>query len=112
MDIKFTLKYKIWLDKNGKAFGDGPLELLKKIEKTGSLSKAAKEMKMSYSQAWNLLNTIEKRLGIKLVVSRAGGENGGGSEITEDAKVLMKKYEEFREKVDKALMNIFNEIFY
>ncbi|MGB9839080.1 winged helix-turn-helix domain-containing protein [Thermovenabulum sp.] len=111
MDMKFELKYKIWLDRNGKAFGDGPLELLKNIEKNGSLSKAAKEMNMSYSQAWNLLNTIEKRLGIKLVVSKAGGENGGGSEITDEARALMKKYEEFREKVDNSLWSIFNEIF-
>lgn len=109
--MKFSLKYKIWLEKNGKAFGDGPLELLKRIERTGSLSKAAKEMRMSYSQAWNLLDTIEKRLGFKLVIKRAGGEYGGGSEITSEAKQLMRKYEDFRAKADELLKKLFEEYF-
>ncbi len=39
--------YKVWLDQNGKAFGNGPYELLKKIKKTGSLRKAAGQMNMS-----------------------------------------------------------------
>jgi molybdate transport system regulatory protein len=36
--------YKVWFDNNGKAFGDGPCELLKTLEETHSLHRAAKEM--------------------------------------------------------------------
>ncbi len=48
------LLYKIWLDQNGKAFGDGPYELLKRVESTHSLHQAAGQMEMSYSKAWRL----------------------------------------------------------
>lgn len=48
------LAYKIWLDNNGKAFGEGPYELLTRVERTGSLNRAAAEMGMSYNKAWRL----------------------------------------------------------
>jgi len=47
--------YKVWLDNDGKAFGDGPCELLERVEGTHSLHQAAKEMGMAYSTAWRLL---------------------------------------------------------
>lgn len=109
--MNFNLRYKIWLEKNGKSFGDGPLELLKGIERTGSLAKAAREMRMSYSQAWNLLNTIEKRLGFKLVIKKVGGQDGGGSEITPEAREIMKRYEDFKAQADELLKKLFVQYF-
>ena len=52
------LAYKVWLDNEGKAFGEGPYRLLKLVEKTGSLHQAAMEMKMSYRKAWLTLRAI------------------------------------------------------
>ena len=43
----YKLKYKIWIDQDGKAFGQGPYKLLEGIKETGSLSKAAKALNMS-----------------------------------------------------------------
>jgi molybdate transport system regulatory protein len=54
--------YKVWLDQDGKAFGNGPSELLKRVEKTGSLHQAANQMGMSYSKAWCLIRTLEESL--------------------------------------------------
>ena len=54
---------KIWLDQDGKAFGDGPYELLKRVEKTDSLHQAANQMGMSYSKAWGLIRVLEKGSG-------------------------------------------------
>ena len=50
---------KIWLDQDGKAFGDGPYDLLKRIEATGFLHKDTKQMEMANSQAWKLTRMIE-----------------------------------------------------
>jgi molybdate transport system regulatory protein len=91
--------YKIWLDQNGKAFGDGPFELLKRVERTDSLLRAAKEMGMSYSKAWRLTRTLEERLGFQLLQRKTGGISGGGSWITPKAKQLMRHYEQFRKEV-------------
>lgn len=74
------LSYKIWLTTTGKAFGKGPCEILKRVERTGSLKGAAKEMGMSYSHAWNLIKRLERELGFKLLLFQVGGESGGGSE--------------------------------
>jgi molybdenum-dependent DNA-binding transcriptional regulator ModE len=40
----FKLKYKIWLDSTGKAFGKGPCEILNRVERLGSLKGATEEM--------------------------------------------------------------------
>ena len=79
---------KIWIDQDGKAFGDGPYELLKKVEKTASLHKAAGQMGMAYSKAWKLIRSMEQRLGFFLLDRKVGGRSGGGSQITPRQKSL------------------------
>ena len=106
------LRYKIWLEKNGeKAFGDGPLDILHRVETTGSLRQAAEEINMSYSQAWNLIKDLEKRLGFDLLKRKVGGEKGGGSELSEEAKELMMKFEIFHQRTDQSLNSLYNKIF-
>lgn len=104
--------YKIWLDNNGKAFGEGPYELLKKIEKTNSLHRAANEIGMSYSKAWRLIRTIEERLGFLLIERKIGGQSGGGSRITLEAKKLMYHYEKFQTDTKKAIERIYKKHFH
>ena len=103
--------YKVWLDRGGKAFGDGPCDLLKGIEQTGSLHQAASNMGMSYSKAWRLIQTIENRLGFTLIERKIGGSSGGGSRITSDAKKLMNHYTKFREDVEFCLDKIYRKHF-
>jgi molybdate transport system regulatory protein len=102
---------KIWLDQEGKVFGDGPYELLRGIEATGSLHKAAAQMEMSYSKAWKLLQMIEQRLGFKLLEREVGGRAGGGSRITPGANDLMSCYALFREEAHEAVNRSFQKRF-
>jgi len=106
------LRYKLWIEKDGeKVFGDGPLDILHRIEKTGSLRQAAAEINMSYSQAWNLMKDLEKRLGFNLLIRKVGGEKGGGSEVTEEARELMMKFKMFHKKADQNLHSLYKKIF-
>ncbi|MGB2783216.1 MAG: LysR family transcriptional regulator [Atribacterota bacterium] len=106
------LRYKIWIEKNGeKAFGDGPLDILHRVERTGSLRQAAEEINMSYSQAWNLIKDLEKRLGFDLLKRKVGGESGGGSQLTERARGMMMKFEVFHQRADQSLNSLYNKIF-
>jgi len=102
---------KIWLDQDGKAFGDGPYELLKKVEETGSLHKAAAQMEMAYSKAWTMTRMVEQRLGFTVLEREVGGRLGGGSRITPRAKELMSCYAVFREEVQEAVNRIFQKRF-
>lgn len=106
------LRYKLWIEKDGeKVFGDGPLDILHRVERTGSLRQAAAEINMSYSQAWNLMKDLEKRLGFDLLKRKVGGEKGGGSEITEEARELMMKFKIFRKRADRNLYSLYKKIF-
>ncbi len=102
---------KLWLDQDGKAFGDGPYELLKKVETTGSLHKAAAQMGMAYSKAWKLIRMIEQRLGFRILEREVGGRSGGGSRITPRGKDLMSCYAKLHKEAQEAVNRIFERRF-
>jgi len=103
--------YKVWLDNHGKAFGDGPYELLRRVEKLMSLHQAASQMGMSYSKAWRLIQTLEKRLGFALLERKVGGQSGGGSRVTSRGKDLISRYGRFRKDAQKGLAKIYDKHF-
>ena len=86
----------VFTDDNGtKFFGEGPLRLLRSVERTGSLRSAAMEMEMAYSKAWNIIRNSEEALGFKLLHSSVGGKGGGGAYLTEEAVKLLGSYDTF-----------------
>jgi molybdate transport system regulatory protein len=103
--------YKVWLDNDGKAFGKGPNELLKRVEATKALRQAAAQMDMSYSKAWKLINDMEKRLGFPLLERAVGGLAGGGSKLTPRAKELLNQYDKLEQDVQKAMVKIYRNRF-
>ncbi len=105
------MRYKIWLDQDGKAFGTGPYNILVNVEKEGSLNEAARKMGMSYSKAWKIVNMVEKRLGIKFLLRKIGGNEGGGSYLTEEGKAFMERYAAFRKEADEALAKIYERYY-
>ena len=105
------MAYKIWLDNRGKAFGGGPYELLIRVQKTNSLHKAASQMGMSYSKAWQLVRIMEKRLGFTLLTRKVGGISGGGSRVTPKATELMRRYRQFEKDAGEAIEKIYQKHF-
>lgn len=90
---------RVWLRSNGKSLlGKGRLELLRQIEATGSISKAAKAMKMSYKSAWDAVDAMNNAMAAPLVESASGGTRGGGSRLTEAGRRLIHEYERLEEK--------------
>ena len=90
---------KIWIEcDKEKFFGPGPVDLLRNINETGSISKAAVAMGISYKKAWDLINQMNANAKRPLVISQSGGEQGGGSTITDDAKLLIAYYIELRKR--------------
>ncbi|MBM4236410.1 MAG: LysR family transcriptional regulator [Firmicutes bacterium] len=101
------VKAKIWIEQGGiKIFGDGPWDILTRVERTGSLRQAVAEIKMSYSQAWRLLRIIEKKLGFPLLEKQTGGAGGGYSMLTARAKALICAYSQFRIEAEQTLNNL------
>ncbi len=93
----------MWLDNDGRAFGEGPYRLLKGVEETGSLWRAAAAMGMAYSKARRIISCCERNLGFTLITRKAGGVSGGGSKLTPEAIEIMGKYETIRAQLEAAL---------
>jgi len=111
MAISMKVIYKMWLDSGGRAFGEGPYRLLKGVEETGSLWKAAAALEMAYSKARRIISCCERNLGFVLITRKAGGVSGGGSKVTPEAIELMGKYETIRAQIEDALRKTYAKHF-
>jgi hypothetical protein len=60
------------------AMGPGKADLLQAIGETGSISAAARRMKMSYRRAWLLVDTMNQSFDEPLVETATGGNHGAG----------------------------------
>ena len=96
--------YKLWLEtREGYIFGKGPLSLLQKIEEVGTLSGAAEALGMSYRHAWGVIKKIEKRIGEPLLETHKGGKlGGGGAQLTETGRALIKEFLRLRSSFEQA----------
>ena len=100
------------LDETGQRFfGDGPCCLLRLVEETGSLRKAAEEMGMAYTKAMKLIKHAEAAVGQPLTQRIIGGAKGGGSRLTDAGKELVKRYEEYKARCLQANCEIYSQIF-
>jgi molybdate transport system regulatory protein len=100
----FTLNGRLWMECDGnRFFGPGPLELLERIDATGSINQAAKEMKMSYKKAWEIIGTLNEQSAKPLVTTQTGGTKGGGSIISDEARELIAYYRLLRERFKNFL---------
>jgi molybdate transport system regulatory protein len=80
---------RFWLTLNGKNFlGRGRIELLQRIRESGSISKAAKAMKMSYKAAWDAVDSLNASWQSALVES-----GPTGSRLTEEAEQLIEVFQ-------------------
>jgi molybdate transport system regulatory protein len=80
------------------AIGPGKADLLQAIARTGSISAAAREMKMSYRRAWLLVEAMNAAFRQPLVETLTGGEGGGGARVTQLGEEVLRRYRimEFR----------------
>lgn len=97
--------YKVWLESDSGKFvlGEGTYQLLCTINEKGSLSDAARHLKISYAHAWRKMREIEKNLGKKVVETKRGGKKGGSSALTEEGVHLMREYEHLKTTIEQAL---------
>jgi len=109
--MSYKIKSRIWIESKNKVFlGEGRVQLLKAIDETGSLSKAAKSLKISYKKAWNLIDSVNKSAKKPVTINTVGGKGGGGAELTEYGKFLVKAFDEVNKNcwafLDKQLEKI------
>jgi molybdate transport system regulatory protein len=82
--------------------GVGKIELLEGIARTGSLSQAAREMRMSYRRAWLLLEDLNLSFDQPVANTSVGGRGGGGAMLTPFGVRLVAGYR----KLDSSLRRL------
>ena len=106
------IKSKLWIEIDGEpVFGRGRQFLLEAIDKYGSINQAAREVQVSYRKAWSYIKSMEERFGIKFVNRQAGGRNGGGATLTDEAREFLRKYEMMEEGIGEIVDARFSRIF-
>jgi molybdate transport system regulatory protein len=101
---EFKLNGRIWIETpDGKVLGKGRVELLERIKASGSIRQAALQMKMSYKQAWDLINHMNEHLGSPVVVSHRGGKGGGNAVLTENGLKTIEQFHLLHEKFQEFL---------
>lgn len=117
LDMELHSGGRLWPDvqvriaKGGMILTPQTAQYLEMIAHTGSIQSACACMHMSYSKGWRQLNQTEQELGYPLVRRTSGGTSGGGTELTEKGRALLRAYQDFREKMQAAAERCFEETF-
>lgn len=77
---------------SGERIGPGKIALLEAIRSTGSISAAARQLRMSYRRAWLLVEEVNAALREPAVASAAGGHRGGGAVVTPVGEQVIELY--------------------
>lgn len=84
---------RFWIELDGRALaGRGRIELLEHIRDGGSISEAAKTMKMGYKAAWDTVEAINRASRQPVVLRTKGGRTGGGTRLTDYGLALIESF--------------------
>jgi molybdate transport system regulatory protein len=83
--------------------GPGKIDLLERIERLGSISAAARDMSMSYRQAWLLVATMNQKFREPLVATSQGGRRGGGTRLTATGRKVVDCYRSLVSRVERLV---------
>lgn len=75
-------RLRLRIDLGPRRVGPGKIAILEAIAREGSISAAARGLRMSYRRAWELVEDLNATFGRPVVAASAGGSRGGGARLT------------------------------
>lgn len=88
MTFQVQFRLRIYRDETI-AIRPGKVTLLEPIAETGSISAAARQIKMSYCRVWVLIDEVTPSLHSPAVATATGRMHGGGAALTPMDKELV-----------------------
>ena len=85
------------------AIGPGKADLLDAICESGSISKAARQLGMSYKRAWTLVDTMNRCFKEPLINTATGGGGGGGASLTAFGEQVLSHFRSMEQRTDAAI---------
>ena len=76
--------------------------LLDNIDRLGSISAAGRAMNMSYRQAWDLVDQLNRAFTEPVVASQTGGRSGGGAHLTDFGRALVGHYQRISSETERV----------
>jgi len=107
VSMKPDIRFHIRAAKQGAALAIGPgkIALLEAIATTGSITSAAKMLKMSYRRAWMLVDETNRCLLAPAVYTETGGKRGGGTQLTPAGVALVQRYRKLERRTRTGVTN-------
>ena len=92
-DKELALQGKVWMTVGGQQLGGSDrVALLASVAEHGSITQAARAVKMSYKGAWDAIEAMNNLAGEPLVERLAGGKGGGGTRLTQRGAQLVENF--------------------
>jgi molybdate transport system regulatory protein len=108
---QLKIEGRLWLSQDDRNLaGHGRIDLLQRIDETGSISQAAKSIGMSYKTAWDAVDAMNNLSGAPLVERSTGGKGGGGTHVTERGKRLIAAFKRIAQEHERFLQSLSDEI--
>lgn len=92
------------------ALGPGKIDLLEAVREAGSISRAAKDIGLSYKRAWDMVDAMNRLFKEPLVSRSAGGKGGGGATLTPLGERTIELYRRMETKTQKTVQAEWREI--
>ena len=112
MSLSVVPKANLWLERDGEVvLSRWRVQLLEAVESSGSISAAAECMQVQYRCAWDKIEEMEARLGVRLVERQVGGTGGGGARLTEVGRQYVERFNAFAQGMDAFVAQQFQQAF-
>ncbi|CAN5847602.1 LysR family transcriptional regulator [soil metagenome] len=104
-------RVKAWLVA-GDEFLMGPryVRLLEEIDRRGSIREACSRIGLSYRTCLNRIRQMERVLGAPVILTTRGGPAGGGSELTAEARRIIRLYRDWRSELERSSDEVFRRL--
>ena len=86
------------------------VRLLEEIDRHGSIRGACARVGLSYRTCLNRVRHMERVLGHPVIHTTRGGATGGGSEITDEARDLIRLYRAWRLELERSSDRFFRRL--
>jgi molybdate transport system regulatory protein len=101
--MSITVQFRLRITKDEEiALGPGKVALIEAIQRTGSISAAAREHGMSYRRAWLLVDSMNRCFKSLIVETAVGGKTGGGAVVTALGVEIATRYRKIETDAAKA----------
>ncbi len=86
------------------------VRLLEEIDRRGSIREACTRIGLSYRTSLNRIRQMERVLGAPVIHTTRGGAAGGGSELTEEARDIIRLYRAWRVELERSSDALFRRL--